>query len=162
MAEIVFYSYKRKLHPSNPSHIPLPPNPTPDLLFRSTDPKKTLGIVGTPHGYSIAKLWSTKTRWIKRNRRISAKNTPNPRTTKPKKPSPISWISEGNQREKNHEGFMHTSPVKSPRKRPRNLSMKNANKRLRKSQTRKIVKNSNKPWGTTSNHLYIPQGSYMV
>jgi hypothetical protein len=39
-----------------------PPNPTPDLPIRSTDPNKTLGIVGTPHGHSIAKLWSTKTR----------------------------------------------------------------------------------------------------
>jgi hypothetical protein len=38
-----------------------PPNPTPDLQIRSTDPNKTLGIVGTPHGHSIAKLWSTKT-----------------------------------------------------------------------------------------------------
>jgi hypothetical protein len=36
--------------------------PTPDLPIRSTDPNKTLGIVGTPHGHSIAKLWSTKTR----------------------------------------------------------------------------------------------------
>jgi hypothetical protein len=39
-----------------------PPNPTPDLSIRSTDLHKTLGIVGTPHGQSIAKLWSTKTR----------------------------------------------------------------------------------------------------
>jgi G3E family GTPase len=38
-----------------------PPNPTPDLPISSTDPNKTLGIVGTPHGHSIAKLWSTKT-----------------------------------------------------------------------------------------------------
>jgi hypothetical protein len=39
-----------------------PPNPTPDLPIRSTESSKTLGIVGTPHGHSIAKLWSTKTR----------------------------------------------------------------------------------------------------
>jgi hypothetical protein len=38
-----------------------PPNPTPDLLNRSTDLHKTLKIVGTPHGHSIAKIWSTKT-----------------------------------------------------------------------------------------------------
>jgi hypothetical protein len=38
-----------------------PPNLTPDLLNRSTDLHKTLGIVGTPHGHSIAKIWSTKT-----------------------------------------------------------------------------------------------------
>jgi hypothetical protein len=39
-----------------------PPNPTPDLSIRFMDSHKTLGIVGTPHGQSIAKLWSTKTR----------------------------------------------------------------------------------------------------
>jgi hypothetical protein len=127
MAEIVFYSYKRKLHPSNPSHTPLPPNPTPDLLIRSTDPKKTLGIVGTPHGYSIAKLWSTKTRWIKRNRRISAKNTPNPRTTKTPKPSPFSHgFGRGIKRKRTTKGScthppsnpqengLETSPWKTP------------------------------------------------
>jgi hypothetical protein len=39
-----------------------PPHPTPDLSNRSTDLRKTLGIVGTPNGESIAKLLSTKTR----------------------------------------------------------------------------------------------------
>jgi hypothetical protein len=39
-----------------------PPKPTTDLLICSTISNKTLGIVGTPHGHSIAKLWSTKTR----------------------------------------------------------------------------------------------------
>jgi hypothetical protein len=67
-----------------------PPNPTPDLPIRSTDPNKTLGIVGTPHGHSIAKLWSTKTRWIKRNQRISANNTTNPKITKTPKLNPFS------------------------------------------------------------------------
>jgi hypothetical protein len=38
-----------------------PPKPTPDLPIRSTVSNKTLGIVGTPHGHSIAKLWSTET-----------------------------------------------------------------------------------------------------
>jgi hypothetical protein len=45
----------------------------------------------------------------------------------------FSWIWEGNQREKNHEGFMHTSPNKFLRKRPQNLSKKIVKKRLRKS-----------------------------
>jgi hypothetical protein len=68
-----------------------PPNLTPDLPIRSTDPNKTLGIVGTPHGHSIAKLWSTKTRWIKRNRRNPAKNSSNPRTPKTPKLSPFAY-----------------------------------------------------------------------
>jgi hypothetical protein len=67
-----------------------PPKPTPDLPIHSTDSNKTLRLVGTPHGHSIAKLRSTKTRWIKRNWRISAKNTPNPKTTKTPKSSPYS------------------------------------------------------------------------
>jgi hypothetical protein len=68
----------------------LPPNPTPDRSIHSTDSHKTLGIVGTPHGHSIDKLWSTKTHRIKRNRRISAKNAINPWTMKTPKSSPFS------------------------------------------------------------------------
>jgi hypothetical protein len=66
-----------------------PPNPTPDLPNHSTDLRKTLGIVGTPHGKSIAKILSTKTCQIKRNRRNPAKNSSNPRTPKPPKSSPF-------------------------------------------------------------------------
>jgi hypothetical protein len=39
-----------------------PPNPTLDLPNCSMDLHKTLGIVGTPHRYSIAKIWSTNAR----------------------------------------------------------------------------------------------------
>jgi hypothetical protein len=66
-----------------------PPNPTLDLPNRSTDLRKTLGIVGTPHGESIAKILSTKTFQIKRNRRNPAKNSSNPRTPKNPKTSPF-------------------------------------------------------------------------
>jgi hypothetical protein len=37
------------------------PKSNSDLLYLSTDLCKTLGIVGTPYGCSIAKIWSTKT-----------------------------------------------------------------------------------------------------
>jgi hypothetical protein len=66
-----------------------PPNPNLDLPNHSTDLCKTLGIVGTPHGESIAKLLSTKTRQIKRNRRNPAKNSSNPKTPKTPKSSPL-------------------------------------------------------------------------
>jgi hypothetical protein len=66
-----------------------PPNPNLDLPNRSTDLRKTLGIVGTPHGEYIAKLLSTKTHQIKRNRRNPAKNSSNPRTPKTPKSSPF-------------------------------------------------------------------------
>jgi hypothetical protein len=60
-----------------------PPNPTPDLPNHSTDFRKTLGRVGTPHGES------TKTCQIKRNRRNPAKSFSNPRTLKTPKSSPF-------------------------------------------------------------------------
>jgi hypothetical protein len=69
-----------------------------------------------------------------------------PKDNKNPKIEPLfSRIWEGNQREKNHKGFMHTSPNKSPREQPRNLSKKIAKKRLRRSPKRKTEKNSNKP-----------------
>jgi hypothetical protein len=66
-----------------------PPNPTLDHPNRSTDLRKTLEIVGTPHGQSIAKFVSTKTCQIKRNRRNPATNSSNPRTLKTPKLSPF-------------------------------------------------------------------------
>jgi hypothetical protein len=66
-----------------------PPNPSHDLLNRSTGLKKTLGIVGTPHEESIANVNPTKTCQIKRNRRNPTKNTSNHRTPKTPKLSPL-------------------------------------------------------------------------
>jgi hypothetical protein len=66
-----------------------PPNPTLDLPNHSTDLRKSLGIVGTPHGESIAKFLSTKTCQIKMNRRNPAKNSCNPRTPKPQNRAPL-------------------------------------------------------------------------
>jgi hypothetical protein len=65
-----------------------PPNPNFDLPNHSTDLRKTLGIVGTPHEESIAKFNPTKTCQIKRNRRNPAKNSSKPRTPKTPKSSP--------------------------------------------------------------------------
>jgi hypothetical protein len=64
-----------------------PPNPISDLPNRSTNLRKTLGIVGTPHGESIDKILSTKTCQIKMNRRNPAKNSSNLRTPKTPKSS---------------------------------------------------------------------------
>jgi hypothetical protein len=66
-----------------------PPNPNSDLPNRSTDLCKTLGIVRTLHGESIAKLLSTKTQQIKSNRKNPAKNSSNPRAPKTPKSSPF-------------------------------------------------------------------------
>jgi hypothetical protein len=66
-----------------------PPNPNFDLPNRSIDLNKTLKTVGAPHEESIAKILSTKTCQIKRNRRNPPKNSSNPRTPKTPKSSPI-------------------------------------------------------------------------
>jgi hypothetical protein len=135
-----------------------PPNPNPGLPNRSTDLRKTLGIVGTPHGESIAKILSTKTCQIKRNRKNPAKKSSNPRAPKNPKIEPLnSWIWDGNQREKNLEGFTHTSPTKSPRARSRKHTKKTSERGLRKSPPRTTGNNTTKPSRTTPNHLYIPR-----
>jgi hypothetical protein len=66
-----------------------PPNPNLDLPNHSTDLSKTLGIVGTPHEQSIAKILSTKTCQIKRNRKNPNKNSSNPTKPKTPKSSPL-------------------------------------------------------------------------
>jgi hypothetical protein len=66
-----------------------PPKPNFDPPNRSTNLNKTLGIVGTPHEESIAKILSTKTCQIKRNRRNPTKNSSNPRTLQTPKSSPL-------------------------------------------------------------------------
>jgi hypothetical protein len=123
-----------------------PPNPNLDLLNHSTDLSKTLGIVGTPHEESIAKFLSTKTCQIKRNRRNPAKNSSNPRTPKNPKIEPLnSRIWEGNQKQKNHEGFTRISPIKSPRARSQKHTEKTTKRGLRKSPPRTTENNTTKP-----------------
>jgi hypothetical protein len=106
-----------------------PPNPTLDLPNRSTDLRKTLGIVGTPHGYSIAKILSTKTCQIKRIRRNPAKTSSNPRTPKTPKSSPFAHrFGRGIKRKKTTKGScIHPPPnpqekglENTPRKSPKN------------------------------------------
>jgi hypothetical protein len=53
-----------------------PPNPNLDLPNLSTDLSKTLGIVGTPQGESIAMFMSTKTCQNNRIRRNPANRAP--------------------------------------------------------------------------------------
>jgi hypothetical protein len=64
-----------------------PPNPNLDLLNRSTDLNKTLGILGAPHEESIAKFNPTKTCPKRSNQGNSTKSTSNPRTQETAKSS---------------------------------------------------------------------------
>jgi hypothetical protein len=112
-----------------------PPNPNPDLLNHSTDLRKILGIVGTPHGESVAKLLSTKTRKIKRNRRNPTKNSSNPRTPKTPKSSPLTHGFGRGIKGKRTTKASHTSPTKSPRARSRkHIKKSTKNKRKQHNQ----------------------------
>jgi hypothetical protein len=122
-----------------------PPNPNLDLLNRSTDLKKTLGIIGTAHEESIAMILSTKTCQIKRNRRNPTRNSSNPRTPETKKLSPLTHGFEGNHKPENHEGFPQISITKSPRARSRKHPKKTTKRRLRKSPPRTTGNNTTRP-----------------
>jgi hypothetical protein len=91
-----------------------PPNPNLDLPNRSTDLCKTLGLVGTPHGESIAKILSTKTCQIKRNRRSPAKNSSNPKTPKTPKSSPLTQGFRGGMKGKRTMKCSHEFPPSNP------------------------------------------------
>jgi hypothetical protein len=55
--------------------------PPIDLPIRSTDQSETLGIVGVPRGLPLATSSVPKTHSIKRNRKLTLKNTSDPRTS---------------------------------------------------------------------------------
>jgi hypothetical protein len=112
----------------NSTHGSTPPKPTPDLLNRSTNSHKTLGIVGKPHEKSIAKFMPTKSCQIKRNRRNPAKNSSNPRTPKTPKSSPLTYRFgrgiKGKRTMKGSHKFPPSNPQdqglgNTPRKTPR-------------------------------------------
>jgi hypothetical protein len=91
-----------------------PPNPSLDLLNRSTGLNKTLGTVGTPHEESIANFNPTKTCPNKRNRRDPAKTSSNPRTPKTPKSSPLTHgFGRGITAQRTTKGS-HKSPPSNP------------------------------------------------
>jgi hypothetical protein len=91
-----------------------PPNPTPDLPNRSTDLRKTLGIVGTPHAESIAKFMSTKTCQINGNRRNPTKNSSNLEHRNPQIRAPfltdLGGESQGKEPRRVHTYIPHQIP----------------------------------------------------
>jgi hypothetical protein len=143
-----------------------PPNPNPDHPNHSTDLRKTLGIVRTPHGESIAKNLSTKTRQIKRNRRNPTKNSSNPRAPKTPKSSPLT------------HGFGSGIKAKEPRRVhtyfPHQISKSNVPKTHRENHQERApkitTKNNREQLGTTQQSLEEPRriiytyqgGSYKV
>jgi hypothetical protein len=105
-----------------------PPNPSLDLLNRSTGLNKTLETIGTPHEESIAKFNPTKTCPNKRNRRNPAKTSSNPRTPKTPKSSPLTHrFGRGITAQRTTKGshkfppsnLQEHGPENNPRKSPR-------------------------------------------
>jgi hypothetical protein len=122
-----------------------PPNPTPDLSNRSTDLHKTLGIVGTPYGHSIAKILSTKTCKIKRNRRNPVKSSSNPRTPKTPKSSPFAHrFGRGIKGKRTTKGSCIHPPPNPKEKGLEITPRKSPRERLRKSPKRTNGNNTSK------------------
>jgi hypothetical protein len=132
-----------------------PPDPTPDLANRSIELRKTLGIVGTPHGHSIAKILSTKLAKSTGIKEIPPRTPLTLQHLKPQNRAPLLTDLGGESKGKEPRRVHAYIPTKSQRERPRNLYKKIAKKGLRKSPKRTNGNNTSKPWGTTPNHLYI-------
>jgi hypothetical protein len=108
------------------------------------DSHKTLGIVGTPHGHSIAKIWSTKTCKNERNRRNPTKNASNLKRRKPQYRAPLLIDLGGETKGKEPRRFQAYTPTISQRERPRNCHKKIAKKVLRKSTKRRNRRDTTK------------------
>jgi hypothetical protein len=102
-----------------------PPNPNFDLPNHSIDLNKTLGIVGTPHEESKAKILSTKTCQVKRHRRNPAKNFSNPRTSNTPKSSPLTHrFGRGIKGKRTTKVSHEFPPSNSQEQGPKNTSRK--------------------------------------
>jgi hypothetical protein len=113
-----------------------PPNPNLDLPNRSTDLNKTLGILGTPHEDSIAKLNSTKTRPKRGNRRNPAKSTTNSRTRKTPKSSPFTHkYGRGITAQRTTKGS-HKFPPSNPQEKSPENNQRNHQERAPKITTK--------------------------
>jgi hypothetical protein len=122
-----------------------PPNPNFDLLNRSTNLNKTLGIIGTLYEESIAKFNPTKTCPKRRNRRNSAKNNSNPRTRKTPKSSPFTHkFGRGITAQRTTKGS-HKFPPSNPQEQvPENTPEKKHQERAPKITTKKNWEQHNK------------------
>jgi hypothetical protein len=84
----------------------------------------TLGIVGTPHGHSIANIGPPKLSKLRGSEEILPRAPLTLERTKPQNRAPLLIDLGGESKGKNHEEFMHTSPTKSQRERSQNRQEK--------------------------------------
>jgi hypothetical protein len=147
----------------NDTHGSTPPNANVDLLNRSADLNKTLGMIGTPHEESIAMILSTKTCRIKRNQGNPAKNSSNPRIPKTPKMSPLTHgFGRGITGQRTTKGSHKFPPSNSQEQGPENT--------LRKPPKEGSENHHQEQPGTTQQSLEEPrriiytcqEGSYKV
>jgi hypothetical protein len=120
----------------NSSRGSIPPKPNLDLLNRSTDLNKTLGILGTPHEESIVKFNTTKTCPKRRNRRNPAKSTTTPRTRKTPKSSPFTHgFGKGITAQRTMKGS-HKFPHQIPKRKVPKTTQRNHQERAPKITTK--------------------------
>jgi hypothetical protein len=98
----------------------------------------------------------SQTPYNSRNRETRAFTSRTRRTQKPPKLKPFQRVCWSNITKKRGIRSSYVTSNKNPSKKRPKLLHGNSKKRLRKSPKRKNGKNTNKPWGTTLNHLYIP------
>jgi hypothetical protein len=133
----------------NSSRGSTPPNPNLDLPNRSTDLKKTLGILGTPHEESIAKFIPTKTRPKRRNQGNPAKSTSNPRTQETPKSSTFTHgFGRGITTQRTTKGS-HKFPPSNPQEKGPENNQRNHRERAPKITTKN---NRGKHIQTLRNH----------
>jgi hypothetical protein len=134
-----------------------PRNPSLDLPNHSTDLNKTLGIVGTPHEESIAKINPTKTCPNNRNWANTAKNTSKPRTPKTPKSSPLTHgFGRGITAQRTTKGS-HKFPPSNPKSKVPKTHWENHKERAPKTTTKNNREQLIQTLRNHPNHLYIPQ-----
>jgi hypothetical protein len=121
-----------------------PPNPNLDLSNRSTDLNNTLGVIGTPHEESIAKINPTKTCPKMRNRRDPTKNTSNPRTRKTPKSSTFTHgFGRGITAQRSTKGS-HKFPPSNPKRKVPKTTQEKLQERAPKITTKNNWEQHNK------------------
>jgi hypothetical protein len=99
--------------------------PPIDLPICSTDQTETLGIVGVPRGLPLARSSVPKTHSIKRNRKLTLKNTSDPRTSQtPKSSSLTRGFGTGIKGKRTTKGSHEFPPSNHEEQGPKNTPRK--------------------------------------
>jgi hypothetical protein len=116
-----------------------------------------LGLVGTPHGTPYPRFGPPK---LAKSRRIKEIPPKTPLTLEPRKPqnrAPLLTDLGGESIGKEPQRVQAYIPHQTPKRKASKSFQENRQERAPKSLKRTNGKDTSKPRGTTSNHLYIPK-----